>query len=92
MARGGARIGAGRKKTDTVPYHRRIKPEWVEVLDKTLEELKGNKNMKNNWFVANDNGDVAGHDLSKERAEALAEQMQKEEPEANWEALSSDED
>jgi hypothetical protein len=91
MARGGARIGAGRKKADTVCYHRRIKAEWVAELDKKLEELKGVKIM-NNWFVANDNGDVAGHDLSKERAEALAEQMQKEEPEANWEALSSDED
>ena len=30
----------GTKKEPTVCYHRRIKPERVEVLDKVLEELK----------------------------------------------------
>lgn len=45
MARGGARPGAGRpkgKKTNTVIYYRRVKPEWVKVLDKKLNELKNN--------------------------------------------------
>ena len=40
------------------------------------------------WFVANDNGDVIGHDMSKAEAEALASRLQSEEPEANWEALN----
>ena len=40
--RGGARIGAGRKKNEveTVCYHRRVKPEWVEILDELLGKLK----------------------------------------------------
>lgn len=46
--RGGKRQGAGRpkgtKKDPTVIYFRRVKPEWVEELDKKLEELKGEKN------------------------------------------------
>lgn len=44
---GGKRAGAGRpvgtKKDPTVCYHRRIKPEWVEILDKVLKELKEKK-------------------------------------------------
>lgn len=42
--RGGKREGAGRpfgtKKDKTVPYYRRVKPEWVAVLDKKIGELK----------------------------------------------------
>lgn len=40
--RGGARIGAGRKKQEysTVNYHRRVKPEWVKILDELLNKLK----------------------------------------------------
>lgn len=45
--RGGKREGAGRPKKDpTVIYFRRVKPEWGEELDKKLEELKGQKNEK----------------------------------------------
>lgn len=44
MARGGKREGAGRPfgttKDKTVPYYRRVKPEWVAVLDDKLEKLK----------------------------------------------------
>lgn len=45
MTRGGKREGAGRPKSldETVVYYRRIKPEWVEILDKVLEELKQEK-------------------------------------------------
>lgn len=43
--RGGKREGAGRPvgttKEPTVVYYRRIKPEWVEILDKKIQELKG---------------------------------------------------
>ena len=43
--RGGARIGAGRKKNEikTVCYHRRVKPEWVKILDNLLQKLKEHK-------------------------------------------------
>ena len=44
MTRGGKREGAGRPKKDpTVCYHRRIKPEWVAILDKVLKALKKSK-------------------------------------------------
>ena len=45
MTRGGARAGAGRPAKDTVIYYRRVKPEWVEELDKKLQELKGGNDM-----------------------------------------------
>lgn len=40
--RGGKREGAGRPKNidETVVYYRRIKPEWVKILDEVLEKLK----------------------------------------------------
>ena len=47
--------------------------------------------MKNNWFVANDNGEVIGHDLSETKAKLLASEMQAKEPDAGWEALNDDE-
>ena len=50
MTRGGRREGAGRpygtNKEKTVIYYRRIKPEWVEVLDTELNKLKGNEMTK----------------------------------------------
>lgn len=41
-----AKVGRpkGSTKPPTVPYYRRVRPEWVEVLDKVLKELKGQKN------------------------------------------------
>ncbi len=45
----------------------------------------------NNWFVANDEGEIIGHDMSEAKAKALAEEMQEKEPDAGWEALSGDE-
>lgn len=40
--RGGKREGAGRpvNKEKTVCFHRRIKPEWVKILDEVLDKLK----------------------------------------------------
>lgn len=37
-----AKVGRpkGSTKPPTVSYHRRVRPEWVEVLDKLLKELK----------------------------------------------------
>lgn len=43
MARGGARAGAGRPKTNTVVYYRKVKPEWIKLLDKLLNKLKSEK-------------------------------------------------
>lgn len=31
--------------------------------------------MSNNWFVANDNGDIIGHDMSETAAKLLASEM-----------------
>ena len=48
--RGGKREGAGRPfgttKDKTVNYHRRVKPEWVAMLDKKLEEIKMDERIK----------------------------------------------
>ena len=45
------------------------------------------------WFVANDNGDVIGHDMEEVKARTLAEEMNEKEPDAGWEALNgADED
>ena len=46
----------------------------------------------NNWFVANDDGDIIGHDMGESEAKNLAAEMQEKEPSAEWEALNSDED
>lgn len=48
MPRGGKREGAGRpiNKEQTVVYYRRVQPEWVEILDKKLEELKKEYEIK----------------------------------------------
>ena len=44
MPRGGKREGAGRpvgtKKDPTTIYYRRVRPEWVKLLDELLEKLK----------------------------------------------------
>ncbi len=44
MTRGGKREGAGRPfgttKDPTTVYYRRVKPEWVKLLDDFLEKLK----------------------------------------------------
>lgn len=44
-----AKVGRpkGSTKPPTVSYHRRVRPEWVEVLDKVLKELRGQKK----WLI-----------------------------------------
>jgi len=56
------------------------------------KRLGGHKMKKNNWYVANDKGDLMGHDLSEEHSRLLAGQMQEDEPDAGWEALCPDEE
>ena len=48
------------------------------------------KTTENKWFVANDNGDIIGHDMSETAAKLLASEMQAKEPEAGWEAMNGD--
>lgn len=40
-----AKVGRpkGSTKPPTVPYYRRVRAEWVEILDKLLKKLKGQK-------------------------------------------------
>lgn len=45
-----------------------------------------------NWFVANDKGELIGHDMEEAKAKNLAAEMQEKEPDAGWEALSEDDD
>lgn len=44
------------------------------------------------YFVANDNGDVAGHDLDLATAEQCLAEMLKKEPNVGWEILSSEDE
>ena len=44
MARGGKREGAGRPKGEpTVMIQRRVKPEWIPLIDKFIKELREKK-------------------------------------------------
>ena len=52
----------------------------------TMEQAKA----YHNWFVANDNGDIAGHDMDEARARSLADILNTEDSDANWEALGGD--
>ena len=47
---------------------------------------------ENKWFLANDNGDIIGHDMSETSAKLLASEMQAKEPEASWEAMNADDE
>lgn len=40
-----AKVGRpkGSTKPPTVSYHRRVRPEWVEILDNLLQKLKEHK-------------------------------------------------
>lgn len=48
--------------------------------------------MERKYFVANDNGDLAGHDMDLATAEQCLAEMQRQEPNAGWEIMSDDED
>jgi len=39
------------------------------------------------WFVANDNGEISGHDMDEASAKANAEIMNEKYPDENWEAI-----
>lgn len=64
-----------------------------KTVSRYVLDMIGVKNMeKKNWFVANDNGDIVGHDMSEMKAKDLASQLQEKEPNEGWEALNSDEE
>lgn len=77
--RGGYRKGSGRpkgtKKDPTVIYYRRIKPEWVEILDEKLKELKGANQMT---FKIQDReaGNIIESGLSLEEANKMLEKFE----------------
>jgi hypothetical protein len=43
------------------------------------------------YFVANDNGEIAGHDMDYATAQECLASMIEQEPEAGWELLSDEE-
>jgi len=50
------------------------------------------KNPDRTYFVADDNGNIAGHDLDFPTAEHLLDAMLSDEPKAGWEILSDVDD
>lgn len=44
----------------------------------------------NNYFVANDNGEIAGHDMDCITAQQCLAEMLEKEPNAGWEILCTD--
>lgn len=96
--------GGGRKATGIKRVSICIsgQPEQIEELKKMaaqeektvsafiLEKTGVNKMNENKWFVANDNGDIIGHDMGEAKAKALAAEMQEQEPDAGWEAMNGD--
>lgn len=52
---------------------------------------KGGRPREKTWYVADDIGHIAGHDMHEIGARGLAEQMKSEEPGAGWEALNESE-
>lgn len=46
--------------------------------------------LERKYFVANDNGEIAGHDLDMAHAEQVLAEMQEREPRAGWEILSDE--
>jgi hypothetical protein len=53
--------------------------------------LCGGAVANKNWFVANDKGELGGHDMSKAKADSLAEDLREREPNEGWEAICADE-
>ena len=46
--------------------------------------------MNKNWFVADKNGNLAGHDMNEYSAKALESTLQESEPENEWEAMEDE--
>ena len=53
-----------------------------------FEKTGVNKMNEKKWSVANDNGELIGHDMGEAKAKALAAEMQEKEPDAGWEAMN----
>lgn len=45
-----------------------------------------------NWYVCNNDGALAGHDLDEFKAKATAAEMQEREPAAGWEAMQKEDE
>ena len=59
---------------------------------KAIENIRVLLGLKkeNNYFVADKNGNVAGHDLDFDHADLLCQKMQNKEPDSEWEILTDD--
>jgi hypothetical protein len=66
----------------------RIKTEKKAKSSRENGKLGGRP--KKNWSVVDDNGDVVGHDMSRNHALTLAAEMRDKEPGAGWEAVEGD--
>lgn len=58
------------------------------IIDLVEEDGK----MERKYFVANNNGDFAGHDLDYATAQQCLAEMIEKEPDAGWEILSDEEE
>lgn len=54
-----------------------------------FNQIGGLKMETRTYCVANDNGELAGHDLDHAHAEQVLEAMQKSEPNAGWEIIDT---
>ena len=98
--------GGGRKATGIKRVSICIsgQPEQIEKLKKmaaqeektvsafVFEKTGVNKMNENKLFVANDDGDIIGHDMYEANTKALAAEMQEKEPDAGWEAMNGDDE
>jgi hypothetical protein len=48
--------------------------------------------MRRTWFVANNKGSLAGHDMDEYSALCLASDLQEKFPEEEWEALNGEDE
>lgn len=65
----------------------------VEARDrrKAKKQNKEKEKMeKRNYYVANDNGDLAGHDLDYATAQTVLEEAELENPGEGWEILEDE--
>ena len=60
------------------------------MTDLQIEELENY--FKPIYFVANDDGDIIGHDMCEAKAKALAAEMQEKEPDASREAMNGEDE
>lgn len=84
-----ARQRAGRGAFETA---QKIGRNWVIDEEEKLIDHRRKDMEKRTYFVADNNGNVAGHDMDRITAEQCLAAQIKEEPDAGWEILDSEEE